>query len=359
MAADMPFVAVIGGVDNFDQVKLTAAKAVAQEIGAELAKAGFGLVVYFSNDPSLEPHVVSGYVPALGDGAGAIRVRIAEPYRDQVRFKEQDPARKGLFDIDHFPGLDWEAPFYRSLAEEEGFKGERVDAVLLLGGANTTFIAGQIAVARRLPILAINTFGGSAGRIWNQVAQASPGKHPSWGTRSAEDFVKQLKQECEEAAAQRRKARNLERVLDAIIAGRQKTHYAAGAFIVLLATLLVGMVYTRPASLWPLVLLAGLVSAGATGALIRMVLWEPEAADARRSLVLGSVAGLIVGLAYLIPQLVGAPDVLTPKEDTVTAPNKIQLLSVILVALAAGVGFDTVFSRLKKQAEEYEVGPPR
>ena len=141
--------------------------------------------------------------------------------------------------------------------------------------------------------------------------------------------------------------------------GRQKTYYAAGAFLVLLATLLVGVVYTRPPSAWPLVLFVSLVSAGATGALIRMVLWEPEAADARRSLVLGSVAGLIVGLAYLIPQLVGAPDVLTPKEETVTAANKIQLLSVTLVALAAGVGFDTVFSRLKKQAEEYDVGPPR
>ena len=355
----MPFVAVIGGLADFDHDKLTAAKAAAQEIGAELAKAGFGLVVYFSNDPSLEPHVVSGYVPALADGAGAIRVRIAEPYRNQVKFKEQDTARKKLFDIDHFPGLHWEAPFYRSLAEEEGFKGERVDAVLLLGGANTTFIAGQIAVARRLPILVVNTFGGSAARIWSQVAQTSPGKHPSWGTRSAEDFVKQIKQECEEALAQRRKAQHLERVLDAIIVGRQKTQYAAGAFIVLLATLLVGVAYTRPPSMWPLVLFAGLVSAGATGSLIRLVLWEPEAADARKSLVLGSVAGLIVGLAYLIPQLVGAPDVLTPKENAVTAANKIQLLSVVLVALAAGVGFDTVFSRLKKQAEEYDIGPPR
>src|SRR5262245_9052546 len=169
--ADMPFVAVIGGLADFDLGKLEAAKAAAQEIGAELAKAGFGLVVYFSTDQSLEPHVVSGYVPALADGTGAIRVRIAEPYRNQVRFKEQGTARKGRFDVDHFPGQDWEVPCYRSLAEEE-FKGERVDAVLLLGGAGTTFIAGQIAVARRLPTLVVNAFDGSAGRIWSQVAQA-------------------------------------------------------------------------------------------------------------------------------------------------------------------------------------------
>jgi|SRR5215831_2840722 len=361
--ADRPFVAVIGGLSKLDTAKATAAKAVAHEIGAELAKADFGLVVYFSADDSLEPHVVSGYVPALAEGAGAIRVRIAEPYAGQVKFKEEATTRKELFDSDHFPGQDWEAPFYRSLAEEQGFKGERVDAVLLLGGANTTFIAGQIALARRLPTLAVNAFGGSAGRIWSQMAQASPGKHPAWGTRSAEDFVKQLKQECEEAATRRKEARRREQLLTNMIAQRQKTHYAAGAFVVLLAVLLLGMVYTRPTSAWPFVMFAGLVSAGATGALIRMLLWEPGETDARRSLLLGSVAGLVVGLAYLIPQWVGASSVLTSvltsKADAVTQIDKIKLVSVVLVALSAGVGFDTVFSRLQSQAKDYQVGPPR
>jgi hypothetical protein len=143
-----------------------------------------------------------------------------------------------------------------------------------------------------------------------------PGKHPSWGTRSAEDFVKQLKQECEEAATRRKEARRREQLLTNMIAQRQKRHYAAGAFVVLLAVLLLGIVYTRPPSAWPFVMFAGLVSAGATGALIRMVLWEPGETDARRSLLLGSVAGLVVGLAYLIPQWVGAPEVLAPKADT-------------------------------------------
>jgi hypothetical protein len=358
--ADMPFVAVIGGLSQLNATDEAAAKAAAQEIGAELAKANFGLVVYFSTDESLEPHVVSGYVPALAAGAGEIRVRIAEPYAGQVKFKEEATARDGLFDPDHFPGKDWEAPFYRSLAEEEGFKGERVDAVLLLGGANTTFIAGQIAAARRLPILAVNRFGGSAGRIWSQLAQASPGKHPSWGTRSAADFVKQLKKECDDAAARRKEARRREQVLTDMLAQRQKTQYAAVAFVILLAVLLLGMTYTRPPSAWPFVMFAGLVSAGATGALIRMLLWESGETDARRSLLLGSVAGLVVGLAYLIPQWVGAPDVLAPKADTaVTATDKIQLVSVVLVALSAGVGFDTVFSRLQSQAKDYPVGPPR
>ena len=64
----MPFVAVIGGLWQLDPAQLTAAKAVGEQIGEELAKAGFGLVVYFSSDESLEPHVVAGYTRALPEG---------------------------------------------------------------------------------------------------------------------------------------------------------------------------------------------------------------------------------------------------------------------------------------------------
>lgn len=48
--AEMPFVAVIGGLWQLDQVTAGAARDAGKAIGAELAKAGFGLVVYFSND---------------------------------------------------------------------------------------------------------------------------------------------------------------------------------------------------------------------------------------------------------------------------------------------------------------------
>jgi hypothetical protein len=54
--ADVPFVAVIGGLWQLDPIKSAAAKSTGNVIGGELAKAGFGLVVYFSNDESLEPH---------------------------------------------------------------------------------------------------------------------------------------------------------------------------------------------------------------------------------------------------------------------------------------------------------------
>ena len=85
------------------------------------------------------------------------------------------------------------------------------------------------------------------------------------------------------------------------------------------------------------------------------------------SVVLGAVAGLVVGIAYLIPQWIGtlgAPGgpepsgVLEPSGTAVTANDKIQFVSAALVALSAGIGFDTVFSRLQERARDVPVVPP-
>ncbi len=351
--SNVPFVAVIGGLWQLDAPKAAAAKAAAKAVGAELAKAGFGLVVYFSNDQSLEPHVVSGYLTALPAGAGAIRVRYAESQRGQIRFNEET-SRPELFEHRLFPGEDWEAPFYQSLAAEEG-----VDAVLLLGGATSTLIAGEIAVARRLPILAVDGFGGAATKIWNQLAQASPDHNSfSWETHPPADLVARLKAQCAAIAAKRAESSRHQRAFTAITAQRRQTAHAAGAFLALLAALFFGMVYTPFPPAYPLIMFAGLIAAGATGALVRVVLWGPAENDPRTSLLLGSVAGFVVGLAYLIPQWVGAPGPLAPKVTTVLANDKIQFASAVLVAISAGVGFDTVFNRLQKQAQDVAIGPP-
>ena len=76
------------------------------------------------------------------------------------------------------------------------------------------------------------------------------------------------------------------------------------------------------------------------------------------SAILGAVAGFVVGLAYLIPQWVGAPGVLNASATQVEATDKIQFVSALLVAIPAGVGFDTVFTRMQKQMENQPISPP-
>ena len=87
------FVGIVGGFWELksDPAAFDEAQKTARDIGAALAAARMGLVVYFSNDESLEPHVVAGYVKALPAGAGAasIRVRYAQSQRNAVKFAEQ------------------------------------------------------------------------------------------------------------------------------------------------------------------------------------------------------------------------------------------------------------------------------
>jgi len=348
----MPYVAIIGGIWQLTPETADVARKTAQEIGEALATAGMGLVVYFSDDSSLEPHVVTGYVKALppGVGTGSIRVRFAESQKNLVKFAEQ-ATHSSLFDPDLFPGRDWEAPFYRSLVDAEG-----VDAVLLMAGARSTLIAGQIALARPLPVLAIDKFDGSAGIIRTELARSFQ-NYPSSTTHSITQSVTWLKNKSEERAKQILEAREKERKYSKEFSQKQKTIWAVGAFLALLVTVFFGVARVPTPANYSVLIFCGLITAGATGALIRSIIWGAEEVSPFRSLLLGAVAGFVVGVAYLIPQWIGAPGVLKPDAKAVGETDKIQFVSAILIAISAGVGFDTVFNRLKKQAEEHPVNP--
>lgn len=347
---NMPFVAIIGGIWELDDPTKAEARKTAQEIGAALATAGMGLVVYFSNDGSLEPHVVSGYVKALPQNVGArsIRLRFAESQKKEVKFPEQDTHGQ-LFDANLFPGQEWEAPFYRSLVDADG-----VDAVLLMAGARSTLIAGQIAVGRPLPVLAIDKFDGSAGVIRTELATVVK-DYPSSATHSITQAVTWLRNKCEERAKQRMEARLREIKYLKVTSQRKKTAWAAGAFAALLIAFFFGMALVPSPRYYSFLIFAGLIAAGATGALSRAVFWGSEETPPSSSLLLGGVAGFVVGLAYLVPQWVGAHGVLEPSATGVAATDKIQFVSAALVAISAGVGFDTIFTRLKKQAEDQPI----
>jgi hypothetical protein len=349
----LPFVAIIGGFYHMtDPVEIARAQKMASEIGSELAKAGMGLVVYYSDPNSLEPHVVAGYVQAIppGVGAGSIRVRFAESQRNQVRFAEQ-ATRDELFRLDFFPGQNWEIPFYRSLAEADG-----VDAVLLMAGGTSTRIAGQITLARQLPVLAIDEFDGSAKEVRTELAFITK-DYPSTRTYAIADMVKWLKKKCDIRAEEMARSLKNEEHYQRMISQKTKGVWTGLTFLALLVVLFLGMQQTPPTQWYFALTLFGLVVAGATGALVRSYYWGTKDIAPYTSLILGSIAGVVVGLAYLIPQLIGAPGVLDPARTQVTATDKIQFMSAILVAIPAGVGFDTIFNRLKSQAEEQPISP--
>lgn len=353
--ANTSFVAIIGGLWILDNAwEAEEAKKMARELGGALACAGLGLVVYFSDDTSLEPYVVSGYIEALrpGSGTGLIRVRFPESQKTKVRFAEQ-ATHPTLFAARLFPGRDWEAPFYQSLVDADG-----VDAVLLMAGARSTLIAGQIAMARFLPVLAIDKFGGSAGNIRTELATHSK-DYPSSATHDVQQSIAWLKQKCEVRAQQQAALRRREKKYLATVSQRSKTGWATAAFSGLLITVFFGVARLPNPEYYSFLMFAGLITAGATGALVRSIIWGTEETLPATSSLLGGVAGFVVGVAYLIPQLIGAPGVLDPAATVVASTAKIQFVSAVLVAISAGVGFDTVFTRMKAQAGDHNVSPPR
>jgi hypothetical protein len=358
VGADQAFVAIIGGFFNLDNVKKTRAKEYASDIGKALAQAGLGLVVYFSDEESLEPHVVAGYVAALPSDAPpkCIRVRYPESQKDIVRFKEQD-TRPLVFEPKLMPLNDWEAPFYRSLVEPGG-----ADAVLLMAGNRSVLIAGQIVVARRLPTLALDNFDGSAAVIWRELSQTGT-DYPTATNSTPTQLVAWLKAECEARAAER-KAQALERQRVArletdyarLTSSTQSTWLTGVGVLLLLGIIVFGVRQSPPVDSYAMLMFVGLVVAGATGALARALMWGRSTAITT-SLLLGGLAGLLVGMAYLVPQLIGAPGVFSPNATAVAATDKIQFVSALLTAFSAGVGFDTVFNRIKDRATQLPIEP--
>lgn len=344
-----PRVAIIGGFHELDAVSGRDAREYAQALGGSLAEAGFGLVVYWSEDSSLEPHVVRGFVAALppDESEPCIDVRYSEAQRGQVRFQEQD-THPALFVEDAFPGQNWEAPFYRSLAARDG-----VDAALLMAGGQSTLNAGQVAVGRGVPLLAIDKVPGAARVLRTELAMRSAG-YPSSQGASASQLIAWLRDQHQMEAERLRQARDLERQLGRMKHQRHGAAWFVVALVAFVATLGLGLSVDAPR--WFMVAMGGaLVTAGATGALVRGLTTTTTTLEPRLAVLLGSAAGVVVGLAYVIPQLIGAPQLLEPDASVVMATDRIQFMSVALVAFTAGIGFDAIFRRMLQEAETVPV----
>lgn len=350
----IPYIAIIGGLYNLQEKPdhVEEAKDYARQLGAELAKNKMGLVVYYSDEGSLEPHVVEGYVKALDANApaGLIRVHFGEAQATIVKFKEEE-SHQHLFQRSVI-GTDWEAPFYRSLVEADS-----VDGVLLMAGKRSTMIAGQVVLGRGLPVLAIDRFEESAKKIRTELAIRFK-DYPSCSTKKPDELIKWLKQECITQSNLRQQSQQYDVIGKRIMSQSRSGLWAGAAALVFLITLVYGLSQSPDPGTYPGLMFFGLMAAGASGALVRAVIWSEGKNSNLTSFILGGFAGIIVGLAYLIPQWVGAPGVLESSATIVEATDKIQFGAAMLVAVSAGVGFDTVFTRLMNEANTVPIQPP-
>jgi len=128
----------------------------AQEVGAALADARFGLVC--GGWPGVDEAVTAAYLKVLEHRAA-----------DPARFVRQiiEPDRKPLFDLPTTIKT-------RSVAESITRSIEAADAVVMIGGAGGTARIGREALAAGLPVLPLPQTGGDASKFFANLDQKTP-----------------------------------------------------------------------------------------------------------------------------------------------------------------------------------------
>jgi hypothetical protein len=313
-----------------------AAPAAAAELGAELANQGCRLVVYSSDPDYLERDVVRGYVRSGRAMPGSILVR--GRYQQDVDFEEAQ-RHPEVFAVVPESTDDWEVTFYRSLLT--------VDAMLLVGGARSTFIAGLIGLSRRIPVAAVAAFGGGAEKTWQRLSgergvateeEVALLARP-WQPGAAGPIVAALCAQVRRRAEQERAAREAEGA-----AGRRTVAGLVTALILLLLALAtIPLAYAAPAGGWQqvAVLVAAPMFASVWGAIVRNA--YDGSGNWLRAAALGSAAGVIAFLLFVAAQLSTNPGLL----DGDAARQLVFF--VLAIGFIGGFTSEVVYAKLRDQ----------
>jgi hypothetical protein len=150
-------VLIVGSTESpedtgFDSEMDAAFREACQEIGRELAKANFDLVIGSYRECTADFHVLKGYAAVQG----ARTVWFVRPQGEPLSPKPVLPAWVTLKDtVLHGPWPAGRVPQILS-----------ADAVLLLRGTKNTRVCGYVAPSLEKPVLAVAALGGAAQELW-------------------------------------------------------------------------------------------------------------------------------------------------------------------------------------------------
>lgn len=343
-----PVVAIVGSAEPgrayTPELRQPAAlTAACRELGRALARAGYDLAVFSAQPKYAEYHVVQGYAEEYGAGGtestadGTVFVHVPR-HRDHDFGLPADTSVTVQVVRDTSP--EWEVSFYRTLLT--------CDAVLLVGGGQSTRVAGVIALAQRIPLLPVAAFGGGAGQVWVNLDKVR--------NDTAEDDITLLGQDWRPDSADR-----LVACLDRQRLRRAQWLRGQGRSARLTAlTAGLGMVV---ALLLLMLSLAGFVLAGtpgpATGRRLAVLVVTPllaamagavirssfeTAGQWPRAAVRGLGAGVVSVLLYVASQLLTVPSLLDELDV------RRLLFFTVPLGFGAGFTFDLVFERLRSGA---------
>jgi len=210
---DRPLIAIVGSADESRQQelgikKVEMAQQVAKDLGSSLAEANCRLLVYSTKPGFIEHFTILGFIESSQGRPKSIQIRY--PLAIEQPSLTNESGNEQLFDWRPDRSKDWEVSFYLSLQE--------VDGIIFIGGGQSTFISGLVAIGYRKPILALASFGGAAEKVWEALSiERDLVEHrdvtfmasPNWMSTSAKEAVQVLltqRQRLQEEEKQRRLA---------------------------------------------------------------------------------------------------------------------------------------------------------
>ncbi|MEB3962031.1 hypothetical protein OKJ48_17515 [Streptomyces kunmingensis] len=313
------------------------------ELGRALARAQCDLAVFSSKETYIEAEVVRGYAEACGEGIPG-RVVAFPPRHRSVDFALTEGSSVSV-DVVRDTSGEWEVAYYRTLMS--------CDGVLMVGGGQSTRVAGIVALARQIPVLPVAAFGGGAGQVWVNLDKVRNDTDDAdiallgqdWSADSAERLV---------ACLLRQRTRRLRRER-AATRGKWRSAWSGAAgwsvAVACMAAAVAGLVTAGPARAATSKDLTLLVCAPLLASVAGAVIRNSFETESRwlRACIRGLGAGLVTVLLYVASQLLSTPTLLERLD--------VRRLLFITVPLGftAGFTFDLVFERLRSGAVG---GPP-
>lgn len=357
-------VAIVGSVDpqrkDYEPPLRNAdvARQACEELGRELAKAGFRIIVYSSDPAYIEADIVRGYVASGLAKPNSIEIRYPQSKGDPPSFPEQK-THKNVFAPCPDTRPNWQVSFYTSLEDAQG--------LLLIGGGSSCLITGIVAEMRRIPLVSVAIFGGSAQNVWalslgnlaSQDERRTMGS-PTWETDSAEKLVQALGNQGQRLIAEEAKLRQARQLEQKTVRNRAVT---AGALVLaaVMLTILGTFLVSPPPVLFGVCFFGTPLLAGAAGGVARNLfdyfrgLPSPIKYATPLAAVLGMSAGLISAVLFVIAQWASNPAV---KDWSGSLPPGLNLLIPfeLVIGFIAGLTLEMVFTKLQG-TDVVNVGP--
>jgi hypothetical protein len=354
---EAPVIAIVGSADpkrpDYDPPLKHAEKVkqAMEELGRELARAGYRILVYSSVPTYIEADIVRGYINSKAARETSILIRYPRGAGAYSRFLEQD-TYDALFDPKSDTNANWQVSFYQSLKDAGG--------VLIVGGVSSALITGVMARLLRIPILAVATFGGSAENLWvlmRDLANVTPDEHQlmgrdTWEPDSAAKLVAALTQQRQRLLEAEERARQ-EKLRDRRLTQRRAAGMAA---LFVAAVVLLGIALFRPISSGPFAILFFAVPllAGASGGLARNVveLFQgntiPKSHDEFSAVTLGSIGGFLSAILFVVAQWMSMPESVKEMQTGIVPWSlRVLVLFELVIGFTAGLTVETVFTKLR------------